>query len=87
MMGLTWTLGSLTYITGSVFVGLMFTIMNMSQGIFIFFGFTFKKKFIKLLLEKHKNNRFLTTTLSTFVSPNSVSTKVMSENKTETEAV
>lgn len=67
MMGLTWTLGTLLFFTDSILVGLLFSVLNMSQGIFIFFGFTFKQKTLKQLLNKHKNNPKLSSFLSTFV--------------------
>lgn len=70
MMGLTWTLGSLLYITNNIIVGLLFSILNMSQGIFIFFGFTFKQKTLKQLLNKHKDNPKVSSILSTFVQEN-----------------
>ncbi|KAK7601659.1 hypothetical protein V9T40_009100 [Parthenolecanium corni] len=70
MMGLTWTLGTLLFVTDFILVGLLFSILNMSQGIFIFFGFTFKQKTLKQLLNKHKNNPKVSSILSTFVQEN-----------------
>lgn len=76
LMGLTWTLGSLVTITNSELISLLFTIFNMSQGIFIFFGFTFKRKTAKGLLQRHRDNKFLSSTFSTFVSSAEMGTTV-----------
>ena len=62
LMGLTWTLGILNNLTSgdlSDVIGVVYDLMNMSQGAWIFFVFTCKEKTLKLLLNKHKNNRFL----------------------------
>lgn len=83
LMGLTWTLGSLVTITNSELIGLLFTTFNMSQGIFIFFGFTFKRKTAKGLLHRHRGNKFLNSTFSTFVSTADMGTTV-SESTTAT---
>lgn len=74
LMGLTWTLGFFVTVTNSELIGLLFTIFNMSQGIFIFFGFTFKRKTAKGLLHRHRDNKFLSSTFSTFVSSNDMPT-------------
>lgn len=84
LMGLTWTLGSLAQVLNSKLIGVVFSVLNMSQGIFIFFGFTFKKKTLKSLMEKNKDNRFISTTLSTFVTTEMT---VASEVKTQSEAI
>ncbi len=70
MMGLTWTLGSILTIYDNIVLALLFSVFNMSQGIFIFFAFTFKEKTLKLLLNKHQDNSFISSTLSTLVSSN-----------------
>lgn len=67
MMGLTWTMGTLLFVTEYVLVGLMFSILNMSQGILIFFAFTVKQKILKLLLEKYKNNARISQILKIFI--------------------
>lgn len=76
LMGLTWTLGFFVTVTNSEIIGLLFTVFNMSQGIFIFFGFTFKRKTAKGLLQRHRDNKFLSSTFSTFVSNADMATVV-----------
>lgn len=67
MMGLTWTTGMLVYLTEYAFIGILFSILNMSQGVLIFFAFTFKHNTLKQLLEKHKKNTKVAQVLQIFI--------------------
>ncbi|XKL66788.1 hypothetical protein PGB90_010208 [Kerria lacca] len=74
MMGLSWILGSLSSFTSDMIVELFYNLFNMSQGIFIFFYFTFKKFFIKSITNRYTNN-FVTRILSNLSSNSTVETE------------
>lgn len=59
MMSATWTISTLFSLTNYILLRLMFIILkllNMSQGILIFFAFTFKKRTLEQLLHRYREN-------------------------------
>lgn len=71
LMGLNWTLGILVYYTNGTFkqyISLLFSLLNMSLGIFFFLVFTLTKKDeIRTMVNQLKGNRFFKTILWIFV--------------------
>lgn len=56
IMGSTWIFGSLYTLTEWDIMQILFILLNLSQGIFIFIAFTLQKRNLKMLRSKYKKN-------------------------------
>ncbi len=68
MVNLSWILEFVGLLTRSQFIRFCYFTFVVSQGIFIFFMFTFRENNLRQLLNKHKNARLISSVISSFVS-------------------
>lgn len=80
IMGSTWIFGSLYTFTEWTIIQILFVVLNMSQGIFIFIAFTLQKRNLKMLRSKYEQNTRIAAILTWCLGEKNVPDEVPSES-------